>query len=275
MSLPLEGVRVLDLSRLLPGRLLLAAARRLRRRRGQGRGHRDGRLRPVGAALLRGRGAERALGALPRAEPQQALDPRGPQGRAPGARCCCAWRARPTSLLESFRPGVLERLGVGYETLRAREPGPRVLRDHRLRPGRAATRPLRPRLQLPRPRAGCSASPARRTARRSRPRGRSPTSAAARSWPPSASWPRCAIAIAPGRARSSTSRWPTARCRGWRWSRRATSPTAWCPHRGELELAGSLICYRPTQCADGWVTLGALEPKFWRGVLSRASAART
>ena len=36
-------------------RLLLAAARRPRRRRGQGRGHRDGRLRPLGAALLRRR----------------------------------------------------------------------------------------------------------------------------------------------------------------------------------------------------------------------------
>ncbi len=36
------------------------------------------------------------------------------------------------------------------------------------------------------------------------------------------------------------------------------------PHRGELPLAGSLICYRPYECADGWVTLGALEPKFWR-----------
>ncbi|HEY2637822.1 MAG TPA: CaiB/BaiF CoA-transferase family protein [Solirubrobacteraceae bacterium] len=35
------------------------------------------------------------------------------------------------------------------------------------------------------------------------------------------------------------------------------------PRRGELELAGSLICYRPYRCADGWVTLGALEPKFW------------
>jgi crotonobetainyl-CoA:carnitine CoA-transferase CaiB-like acyl-CoA transferase len=33
--------------------------------------------------------------------------------------------------------------------------------------------------------------------------------------------------------------------------------------RGELELAGSLICYRPYACADGHVTLGALEPKFW------------
>ncbi|MGA2166503.1 MAG: CoA transferase, partial [Solirubrobacteraceae bacterium] len=35
-------------------------------------------------------------------------------------------------------------------------------------------------------------------------------------------------------------------------------------HRGELLLAGSVICYRPYACADGWVTLGALEPKFWQ-----------
>ena len=35
------------------------------------------------------------------------------------------------------------------------------------------------------------------------------------------------------------------------------------PRRGAMELAGSLVCYRPYACADGWVTLGALEPKFW------------
>jgi alpha-methylacyl-CoA racemase len=35
------------------------------------------------------------------------------------------------------------------------------------------------------------------------------------------------------------------------------------PRRGEQMLAGSVICYRPYECADGWVTLGALEPKFW------------
>jgi crotonobetainyl-CoA:carnitine CoA-transferase CaiB-like acyl-CoA transferase len=34
--------------------------------------------------------------------------------------------------------------------------------------------------------------------------------------------------------------------------------------RGGVELAGSLICYRPYACRDGWVTLGALEPKFWQ-----------
>jgi alpha-methylacyl-CoA racemase len=36
------------------------------------------------------------------------------------------------------------------------------------------------------------------------------------------------------------------------------------PQRGTLELAGGLVCYRPYRCADGWVTLGALEPKFWQ-----------
>ena len=36
------------------------------------------------------------------------------------------------------------------------------------------------------------------------------------------------------------------------------------PRRGDLPLAGSLICYRPYECADGWVSLGALEPKFWQ-----------
>jgi alpha-methylacyl-CoA racemase len=36
------------------------------------------------------------------------------------------------------------------------------------------------------------------------------------------------------------------------------------PQRGEGPLNGGLVCYRPYQCADGWVTLGALEPKFWQ-----------
>jgi alpha-methylacyl-CoA racemase len=35
------------------------------------------------------------------------------------------------------------------------------------------------------------------------------------------------------------------------------------PRRGELELAGRLICYLPYEVADGWVSCGALEPKFW------------
>jgi crotonobetainyl-CoA:carnitine CoA-transferase CaiB-like acyl-CoA transferase len=33
--------------------------------------------------------------------------------------------------------------------------------------------------------------------------------------------------------------------------------------RGEHQLAGALLCYYPYEAADGWVTCGALEPKFW------------
>jgi alpha-methylacyl-CoA racemase len=36
------------------------------------------------------------------------------------------------------------------------------------------------------------------------------------------------------------------------------------PHRGDNELAGSILCYFPYEAADGWVSFGALEPKFWR-----------
>ncbi len=35
------------------------------------------------------------------------------------------------------------------------------------------------------------------------------------------------------------------------------------PRRGEQQLAGGLVCYLPYEASDGWVTCGALEPKFW------------
>lgn len=36
------------------------------------------------------------------------------------------------------------------------------------------------------------------------------------------------------------------------------------PARGRDTLTGGYVCYRPYRCADGWVTLGALEPKFFQ-----------
>jgi crotonobetainyl-CoA:carnitine CoA-transferase CaiB-like acyl-CoA transferase len=35
------------------------------------------------------------------------------------------------------------------------------------------------------------------------------------------------------------------------------------PRRGGQVLAGGVICYLPYEAADGWVSCGALEPKFW------------
>jgi len=42
-----------------------------------------------------------------------------------------------------------------------------------------------------------------------------------------------------------------------------TLATGQAPGRGRYALAGGLTCYRPYACADGYVTLGALEAKFW------------
>lgn len=37
------------------------------------------------------------------------------------------------------------------------------------------------------------------------------------------------------------------------------------PRRGDVELGGGLACYNLYRCADGaWLALGALEPKFWQ-----------
>ena len=45
--------------------------------------------------------------------------------------------------------------------------------------------------------------------------------------------------------------------------RALASPTASCRAAATSSWPAALICYRPYECADGWVTLGALEPKFW------------
>jgi crotonobetainyl-CoA:carnitine CoA-transferase CaiB-like acyl-CoA transferase len=43
----------------------------------------------------------------------------------------------------------------------------------------------------------------------------------------------------------------------------AAFATGGAPRRGELALGGGFICYRPYRCMDGYVALGALEHKFW------------
>ncbi len=35
------------------------------------------------------------------------------------------------------------------------------------------------------------------------------------------------------------------------------------PERGAEQLTGKFVCYFPYEASDGWVTCGALEPKFW------------
>ncbi len=150
MTLPLEGLKVLDLSRLLPGGFcsLLLADFGADVIKVEDTGLR--RLRPLDPTVLRGRRGDRPQRPVPGAEPRQALDPARPEVRAgprraarAGARC-----RRPARVLPAGRARPARgRLRAAAR----RKPGARLLRDHRLRAGRSEPRPLGPRHELPRP----------------------------------------------------------------------------------------------------------------------------
>jgi alpha-methylacyl-CoA racemase len=116
VALPLAGVRVLDLTRLLPGpfaTLVLAdlGADVVRVEDPSG-GDWLRHLPPVhGEQSL-------AFHALNRNKRSVALDLRAPAGAAAFRRLA----RRADAVIESFRPGVLDRLGVGFEALRAENP---------------------------------------------------------------------------------------------------------------------------------------------------------
>lgn len=266
-KLPLAGVRVLDLSRLLPGgfcSLLLA---------------------DLGADVLKvedtGMGdyvrwsppyhegvAESAKGALFLALNRNKRSIRLNLKSRDGRDVLLRLAREADVLLESFRPGVLERLGVGYERLREEAPGlvycaitgygqdgpARDRSGHDINylglggllslTGDADGPPVQSAGQIAdlgggalMAVAGILAALRERDGSPSRPGSGEGQLVDISMFDGALSW----LGLVAGRAL----------CEG-----RAQ-------RRGEPELAGSLICYRPYRCADGWVALGALEPKFW------------
>ena len=114
--LPLEGIRILDLTRLLPGpfaTLVLAdlGADVVKVEEPQGGDW----LRTV--PPLAGEQSD-AYHALNRNKRSIALDLRRPEGAAAFLRLA----ARADAVVESFRPGVMDRLGIGYAALRGANP---------------------------------------------------------------------------------------------------------------------------------------------------------
>ncbi len=274
MSLPLEGIKVLDLSRLLPGgfcSLLLA---------------------DVGAAVLKvedtGMGdyirwsppyvdgaddsAKSALFlSLNRNKRSIRLDLKHERGREALLRLVREYDV----VLESFRPGVLDRLGVGYERMREINPGivycaisgygqtgpKREAAGHDMNylglvgllglTGERGGEPVQAAGQIA-DLGGGALMGAFGILAALHERDGTPERNGRPARPGSGEGQIVDVSMADGALS-----WLAMVAAGY-------FAEGTVPHRGELPLAGSLICYRPYECADGWVSLGALEPKFWQ-----------
>src|ERR671929_195422 len=250
MTLPLEGIRVLDLSRLLPGgfcSLLLA---------------------DFGADVVKVedtgmgdyvRADEPAFQALNRGKRSIRIDLKHPEGRDVFLRL-----ARDADVvLESFRPGVMDRLGVGYARLR--EENPRLV--YCAITGHGQDGPFAAR-------AGHDMNYLARVGLldlTGEPDG-PPIQAAGQIADLGGGALMAAFGILAAlreRERSGEGQLVDVSMADGALSWLALVAAKYLadgqvPKRGSIELAGRLVCYRPYACKDGWVTLGALEPKFWQ-----------
>jgi alpha-methylacyl-CoA racemase len=276
VSLPLRGVRVLDLSRLLPGgfcSLLLADfGADVLKVEDTGMGdyirwsppYYEGAHDSAKSALFL---------SLNRNKRSIRLDLKSDGGRE----ALLALVRDADVVLESFRPGVLERLGVGYERMREQNPGIvycAISGYGQDGPKRDASGHDMNYLGLigllgltgapPSPRGGGA--------------GGGPIQSAGQIADLGGGALMAAFGIlaalrerdgSPGRPGSGEGQLVDVSMSDGALSWLAMVAATYfadgaVPRRGDLPLAGALICYRPYECADGWVSLGALEPKFWQ-----------
>ena len=261
MTGPLAGIRVLDLSRLLPGgfcSLLLADfGAEVLKVEDTGAGdylrwtppHHDGADPSASSA---------PFVALNRGKRSIRLDLKHERGREVLLRLA---RSHDV-LLESFRPGVLDRLGVGYGVLRVANPGLVYCAitgygqegPDRDRPGHDVNYLARNGvLALSGERDGPPVIPAVQVADLGGGGLMAAFAIMAALWERERSGEGQVVDVA---MTAASQRWlamVTA-------AMLAGGPP---PRRGGLDLAGARPCYSVYRCADGWVALGALEPKFW------------
>ncbi len=260
-ELPLQGLRVLDLSRLLPGgfcSLLLAdfgadvikvedtgPGDYIRWAPPYYEGAHDSARSALFLALNRGKRSIRVN-----------------LKSGPGREVLLALVRDADVLLESFRPGVLDRLGVGYERLRGENPG----LVYCAITGYGQDGPNRARSGHDMNYLGLNGLLGL-TGERDGP----PVQAAGQIADLGGGALMAAVGILVAlRERDRSGLGQLIDCSmfdgalSWLAMLAAeTLATGRAPRRGELGLAGRYNCYRPYECADGYVTLGALEPKFW------------
>jgi len=261
---PLDGIRVLDLSRLLPGgycSLLLADyGADVLKVEDTGSGDYI-RWAPPHHAGADPSAASALFLSLNRGKRSIRLDLKVEEGREVFLRLV----REHDVLLESFRPGVMDRLGLGYERLREEHPGLVYCAitgygqdgPDRDRPGHDLNYLARAGL------LGLSGE-----------RDGPPVPAAAQIADLGGGALMAAFGILAAlheRDRSGAGQLvDVSMTRGAQsWLAMVAArffADRVVPCRGELELAGGLACYRPYACVDGWITLGALEPKFWQAL---------
>jgi len=260
----LEGVKVLDLSRLLPGgfcSLLLADfGAEVLKVEDTGMGDYVRWAPPYyGDEDKQALGTRSALYlALNRGKRSIRLDLKQEQGREALLRLAGEYDV----LLDGFRPGVLDRLGVGYEALRDRNPGIVYCAIT----GYGQTGPHTARAGHDMNYLGLTGL----LALTGEPSGR-PIQSAGQIADLGGGGLMAAFGVMAAlheRALSGVGQVVDVSMTDGALSWLAMAAAQYLcdgrvPRRGEEQLTGGLVCYYPYEASDGWVTMGALEPQFW------------
>ena len=263
-ELPLGGVKVLDLSRLLPGpfcSLLLAdLGAEVLKVEDTGMGDYVRWTPPyLGGEEAQKRGVASAqFGALNRNKKSIQIDLKN----AAGKQLLLELVARHDVVLESFRPGVLDRLGVGYETMKA-------VNDSLIYcaiTGYGQDGPFSDRAGHDMNYLGLTGLLGLTGAKDG-----PPVQAAGQIADIGGGAQLAAIAILAALVKKGASGEGalldvsmTDGALSWLAMPAASALAGDTRRRGDVDLAGRWACYMPYEAADGWVSCGALEPKFWK-----------
>lgn len=263
-DLPLKGVKVLDLSRLLPGpfcSLLLAdLGAEVMKVEDTGMGDYVRWTPPyMGGEEAKRKGTHSAqYAALNRNKTSIQLDLK----QDPAKEILLKLVAEHDVVLESFRPGVLDKLGVGYEKMKAVNPA----LIYCAITGYGQDGPFKTRAGHDMNYLGLNGLLALTGAKDG-----PPVQAAGQIADIGGGAQMAAIAILAALVKknatgegSNLDISMTDGAMSWLAMPAASALAGDVRHRGDVDLAGKWVCYMPYEAADGWVSCGALEPKFWK-----------